>query len=120
MEIKVESNAIKIAELLGYELVPSLLGTGVYYHLGDRFTQNEVNRLFSSYQGLMPIVFECNRTDEYGITINWSVRLIDKTNGKTLLYFFKVGLNTESEFIEAIQEACIKYLELKNGNSLGS
>ena len=71
---------------------------------------------FSSYQGLIPIVFECNKSEHYGITINWSVRLTNKTDGKTLYYKFKVTLRTESEFIEAIQLAVIKYLELKNEN----
>ena len=118
----IESNAIKIAELLGYELVPSLLGTEVYYHLGDSFTQNEVNRLFSSYNGLMPIVFECRRTgSKYFISIGNDYIALDShisgwINETTVVY----NRDSETEFIKAIQLACIKYLELKNGNSLGS
>jgi hypothetical protein len=115
---KVEQNAIKIAELLGYELVPSLLGTEVYFHVGDSFTQKEVKRLFSSYQGLMPIVFECNNNTDCEIQIEsnqidfWGIN-----NGLTQSPYDKVfQYTTESGFVEAIQLACIKYLELKNGN----
>jgi hypothetical protein len=96
---KVEQNAIKIAELLGYELVPTLLGTEIYYHLGDRFTQNEIRRLFSSYNGLMQIIE--SEISEYELK---NIHFELKTNS----------------LLEAVQNFVIKYLELKNGNSLGS
>ena len=114
---KAEQNAIKIAELLGYELVPSLLGTEVYYHSGDSFTQNEVRRLFSSYNGLIPIVFECRRTDsKYFISIgNDYIALDSHINGWINETSVTYNRNSEPELIEAIQLACIKYLELKNG-----
>ena len=114
---KIESNAIRIAELLGYELVPSLLGTEIYYHLGDRFTQNEVKRLFSSYDGLMSIVFESRRTgSKYFISIGNDYIALDShisrwINEESVVY----NRDSEPEFIQAIQLACIKYLELKNG-----
>ena len=99
----IEQNALRIAELKDA--------------IGDVTDRWELIEFFSSYDGLMPIVFECNGGEHYGITINWSVRLTDKTNGKNLYYDFRVGLKTETEFIESIQQACIKYLELKNGNN---
>ncbi len=91
---KAEKNAIKIAELLGYELVPSLLGTEVYFHLGDSFTQNDVKRLFSSYDGLMQIIE--SEISEYELKA---------------IHF---ELKTDS-LLEAVQNFVIKYLELKNG-----
>ena len=107
----IEKNALRIAELLGYKKVLDM-----YCKNGQSFHEHKIET-FSSYNGLMPIVFECNGGEHYGITINWSVRLTDKTNGKNLYYDFRVGLKTETEFIESIQQACIKYLELKNGNN---
>jgi hypothetical protein len=106
---KVEQNALRIAELLGYELVPSPLGTGVYFHLGDRFTQNEIRRLYSSYQGLMPIVFECNN-DTY---MEMSIYPASIQLHHDRIFIFDII--DKSNPIEAIQLACIKYLELKNG-----
>lgn len=96
-----ETNALRIIGLL----YPDIDINGI----------EKYKEFFSTYNGLMPIVFECNGGEHYVITINWNVRLEDKTNGKTLYYDFRVGLTTEPEFIEAIQECVIKYLELRNG-----
>ena len=103
-----EQNALRIAELR-----PTYIDNVPF---GNKIIQSEsrIIEIYSSYNGLMPIVLECNKSGRYGITINWSVRLGDKVKNKTLLYYFRVGLQPEPEFIEAIQLACIKYFELKN------
>ena len=92
---KLETNALRIAELIGLPTTPS----NTY--------------VFEQYNGLMPIMFESNKSDiDYPITINpYQVKAYpcDEID----IY----GYNTEPEFIEALQLACIKYLELKNDNS---
>ena len=88
-----ERNAIKIAELIGLPTTPS-----------NTF-------VFEYYNGLMPIVFECNKSDvDYPITMN--PYQIKAYPGDGLDIY---GYHTEPEFIEALQLAVIKYLELKNG-----
>ena len=98
---KLETNALRIAELIGLPTTPS-----------NTF-------VFEYYDGLMPIVFECNKSDS-----------VIKFN-KHYVEFWYLGDNevphyndyrsnhiiNEPEFIEALQLACIKYLELRNAYS---
>ena len=102
-----ERNAIKIAELIGLPTTPS-----------NTF-------VFEYYDGLMPIVFECNgvfasnvsheiEISRYFVRIhiadlNQSADVVPEIDSYSFDY------NTEPEFIEALQLAVIKYLELKNG-----
>ncbi len=92
---KLETNALRIIEFL----YPDIDINGI----------EKYKEFFSSYQGLMPIVFESNNTD-YEIHLYSSCVQL---NTDDILIF---DYNTELEFIEAIQLACIKYLELKNEN----
>ena len=94
-----QTNALRIIELL----YPDIDINGI----------EKYKEFFSSYQGLMPIVFECNSGISFGITIKPDdIMLHNYTKEK---YWFDFNYKKESEFIEAIQLACIKYLELKNG-----
>ena len=72
---------------------------------------------FSSYQGLMPIMFECNNSENFCMDIQYGkvfiTKLIDIDDTEIIRYNYK----TEPEFIEAIQLAVIKYLELKDADS---
>ncbi len=90
-----ETNAIKIAELIGLPTTPS--NTFVFEH----------------YNGLMPIVFKCNADINYRIHIYEECVIFSTADGEMLLP--KLEYELEHEFIEALQLACIKYLELKNG-----
>ena len=94
---KLETNALRIIGLL----YPDIDINGI----------EKYKEFFSSYGGLMPIVFECNKSDiDYSITINpYQVKAYPYDEIDIYDY------NTEPEFIEALQLACIKYLELKNG-----
>ena len=92
---KLERNAIKIAELIGLPTTPS-----------NTF-------VFEYYDGLMPIVFECNADMNYRIHIYEECVIFSTADGEMLLPKLKYEL--ESEFIGSLQLACIKYLELKNG-----
>ena len=72
---------------------------------------NELINSFSFYSGLMPIVFECNKSNvDYPININ--PHQITAYPGDALDIY---SYDTEPEFIEALQECIIKYLEVKNG-----
>ena len=102
-----ERNAIKIAELIGLPTTPS-----------NTF-------VFEYYDGLMPIVFECNSVfastvsheieiSRYFVRIhiadlNQSADVVPEIDSYSFDYNF-----TEPEFIEALQLAVIKYLEIKN------
>ena len=106
-----ETNDLQIAELL----YPDIDINGI----------EKYKEFFSSYEGLMPIVFECNSvfasnvSHEIGISryfvsihiadLNQSADVVPEIDSCSFDY------NTEPEFIEALQLACIKYLELKNG-----
>ena len=98
---KSETNALRIVELL----YPNIDINGI----------EKYKEFFSTYNGLMPIVFECNSNSSYGDILNISIYYstvvvyVDSERKNTYWYY------TESKFIEAIQLACIKYLELKNG-----
>lgn len=92
-----ETNALRIIELL----YPDIDINGI----------EKYKEFFSSYQGLMPIVFECNKSNvDYPININPHQITAYPCDALDIYSY-----NTESEFIEAIQECVIKYLELKNG-----
>ena len=97
---KLETNALRIIELL----YPDIDINGI-----EKYKQ-----FFSSYNGLMPIVFECNNNTNMEIHIYPpTVQLLGY---KKYVFGYKNNLDkTEPEFIEAIQECVIKYLELKNG-----
>ena len=93
---KLETNALRITELL----YPDIDINGI----------EKYKEFFSSYQGLMPIVFECNKSDvDYPITMNPYQVKAYPGDGMDIY-----GYTTEPEFIEALQECVIKYLELKN------
>ena len=105
-----ETNALRIAELIGLPTTPS----NTY--------------VFEQYNGLMPIVFECNGvfasnvSHEIGISryfvsihiadLNQSADVVPEIDSYSFDYNF-----TEPKFIEALQLAVIKYLEIKNDNS---
>ena len=94
---KSETNALRITELL----YPNIDINGI----------EKYKEFFSSYQGLMPIVFECNKSEiDYPININPSQVTAYPDDAMDIYNY-----NSEPEFIEAIQLAVIKYLELKNG-----
>ncbi len=96
-----EQNALKIAKLLNPNVA-----------LRTFWKQDDIYK-FSHYDGLMPIVFECNyEQDDLDIEIviygsGLDVHLDDED---ILITTF----DTKEGFIEAIQLACIKYLEIKN------
>ena len=96
----IEQNALRIAKLMGFIIKDDL---------------NELEYLiakFNDYNGLMPIVFECNKSNiDYPININ-PYRLNAYPGDGLDIYEY----GTEPEFIESIQLACIKYLELKNAD----
>ena len=109
---KLETNALRIIELL----YPDIDINGI----------EKYKDFFSSYQGLMPIIFEIYASKHFTINIyNWVGRCIllahnSNTNpnwGHEILDCnYKYDFNrdiTEPEFIEALQLVCIKYLELK-------
>ena len=107
----IEQNALRIAELRPtyIENVP----------MGKKILQSNVRciEIYSSYNGLMPIVFECNKSDDYSLTMTSNcVHLSELHTMKPMkdkLNNYKIG-DTEPEFIEALQECVIKYLELQN------
>ena len=95
---KSETNALRIVELL----YPDIDINGI----------EKYKEFFSTYNGLMPIVFECNNNTNMEIHIYPpTVQLLGY---KKYVFGYKNNLDkTEPEFIEAIQLAVIKYLELK-------
>ena len=128
---KLETNALRIAELMGWRYNPifqqNTLDCNTYFADAVKISSNdELIELYSNYQGLMPIVFECNSvfasnvSHEIGISryfvsihiadLNQSADVVPEIDSYSFDYNF-----TEPEFIEALQLAVIKYLELKNG-----
>ena len=95
---KIQTNALRIIELL----YPDIDINGI----------EKYKEFFSTYNGLMPIVFECNNNTNMEIHIYQpTVQLLGY---KKYVFGYKNNLDkTEPEFIEAIQLAVIKYLELK-------
>ena len=97
---KIQTNALRIAELMGHDLSEQCW----HYILIESF---------SRYDYLMPIVFECNVDINYRIHIYEECVIFSTADGEMLLP--KLEYELEHEFIEALQLAVIKYLELKNG-----
>lgn len=119
MTDKIKENAIKIIKLLGLGLtLPQniILTSNESYNLLlnpiKEQKENSFIELYSSYNGLMPIVFECNKSEiDINIFLYPKYLCIVNGNHKPINYKY----NTESEFILALQECIIKYLEVKNG-----
>lgn len=97
----IETNALRIAELINPNRA-----LRTFWRDADIYK-------FSSYNGLMPIVFECNyEQDDLDIEIviygsGLDVHLDDED---ILITTF----DTKEGFVQAIQLAVIKYLELKS------
>lgn len=108
---KIIENSLKIAELMGRKIRIPI--TGAFGDVIFEELNTEAINPFMEYNGLMPIVFECNyEQDDLDIEIviygsGLDVHLDDED---ILITTF----DTKESFIEAIQLACIKYLELKN------
>lgn len=117
---KLQTNALRIAELMGWKYNPifkqNTLDCNTYFADAVKISSNEeLVELFSSYNGLMPIVFECNSKSPYGDIFNISIYydsvVIYINFERDSSYYYE----TEPKFIEALQLACIKYLEIKHG-----
>ena len=93
-----ETNALRIAELMGHDLSEQCW----HYILIESF---------SHYDYLMPIVFECNAGILFGIIIKPDEVVLHEYG--TAKYYYMCEYAAEPEFIEALQLTCIKYLELK-------
>lgn len=93
---KLETNALRITELL----YPDIDINGI----------EKYKEFFSTYNGLMPIVYECNQSSiDCSITMNrYQIKAYPEDGIDIYNY------SSEPKFIEALQLACIKYLELKN------
>lgn len=122
---KLETNALRIAELMGW-----------IYDYTDQYGEHRYSKglpsesekylimRFSSYNGLMPIVFECNKSKDFyypRIYINPQgydtisiFNYCDSQELSDLVANFDYNRESEPEFIEALQLACIEYLELRN------
>ena len=103
----IEQNALRIAELKDA--------------IGDVTDRRELIEFFSSYDGLMPLVFECNKSElDMTIDIDMNDVIVTqyKSNHKNIftygIYQENEFIKSENTFIEAIQLAVIKYLELKS------
>ena len=107
----IEKNAIRIAELLGQQIT----GDYIIARNPEPNPDNTVpyakiqTKKYSSYNGLMPIVWECNQDFGYNIRLNGYNVVLDEYRNT---FPYSCG-DTQTEFIEAIQKAVIKYLELK-------
>ena len=117
-----ETNALRIAELRGVKTHISIIGA--FGTVIDKVPNTGVINKFMDYNGLMPIVFECNgvfasnvsheiEISRYFVRIhiadlNQSADVVPEIDSYSFDYNF-----TEPEFIEALQLAVIKYLELK-------
>ena len=129
---KLEANALRIAELMGWRYNPifqqNTLDCNTYFADAVKISSNdELIELYSNYQGLMPIVFEIYASPHFTINIyNWVGRCILLAHNSNTTpnwsqepldgnyrYDFDIDI-TENEFIEGLQTVIIKYLELKN------
>ena len=110
-----ETNALRIAELMGYKPFGERIdGLPMGYTLNNSsWATCDIIPKFIDYNGLMPIVFECNADINYRIHIYEECVIFSTADGEMLLPKLKYEL--EPEFVEALQLACIKYLELRNG-----
>lgn len=100
---KLETNALRIIELMGKEINRSNIMD--FRYIAD----------YSNCRKLMPIVFECNRSNinsNVSIDIN-DVQVWIMQDDEYLID--PITYRSEESFIEAIQECVIKFLELKNG-----
>ena len=95
---KSETNALRIIEIL----YPDIDINGI----------EKYKEFFSTYNGLMPIVFECNQSDGADVIVFYldGVGFMNGNESDRI----EANYSTEPKFIEALQLACIKYLELKN------
>ena len=107
---KLETNALRIAELMGWIS-------------NDEGAENTFVQVYSSYNGLMPIVFECNvgfnvfqiQFDSKQVRFLRNNYQIEFDHGDGGIYYDSQDDEPlEFLFIEKIQKAVIKYLELKN------
>ena len=115
---KIIENSLKIAELMGYVAGETSTNNiiDIYYKNNVGYSSGILIKKYSSYNTLMPFVFECNQNDHISFTmtstcvhvteINTSKPMRDRLND------FPIG-DTEPEFIQAIQLAVIKYLKLR-------
>ena len=119
-----ETNALRIAELMEWKYQYTDRWSRIETYSKNELTKSsvELKRLFSSYNGLMPIVFECNQSsNDITIDIDCNDVVLTQYNSNYKLvctygiYGEQTFIKTEETFIEAIQLAVIKYLELKNG-----
>ena len=125
----IEQNALRIAELLGWN--PDSRDNNVYNIVIENRGPNEwlrqpqyaVVKTFSSYNGLMPLVFECNAgfntvaiiINEDNVQLLNNNKYVEFDHGDGGIYYdANDDEPLEFLFIEKIQLACIKYLELKN------
>ena len=111
----IESNAIKIAELLetaSPELYKKFSDYSLTHVIGEK---EHWEKYFSSYNGLMPIVFECNMGPaKYGfIDIQFKRKYVQYLCDENPAYFEFLEFDDEYKFMEALQLCCIKYLEVK-------
>ena len=116
---KLETNALRIAELMGYKI--NSYDSRLY--MKDSFCYGNIELIakFNNYNGLMPIVFEfmyqqqyfSGAIDDICISIEKYYPEDDSYDNES----FDFDLEKENPFIEPIQLACIKYLELRNDNS---
>ena len=126
-----ETNALRIAGLMGWRYNPifqqNTLDCNTYFADAVKISSNdELIELYSSYNGLMPIVFECNTGDNL-FAIRFDEDKVDLLRNNKRIEFdpsdgglYQVDYEEEPNenfFIEALQLAVIKYLELKNDNS---
>ena len=111
---KLEANALRIAELMGYKPFGERIdGLPMGYTLNNSsWATCDIIPKFIDYNGLMPIVFECNYVQDdldIEIVIYGSGLDVHLDDEDILITMF----DTKEGFIEALQLACIKYLELK-------
>lgn len=113
MTYKIKENAIKIAELKNE--IPKKVPHTKWYRIGEYLVADVTTNtaIYESYNGLMPIVFECNTNTN----MNTEIRILQDSIMFVYLYQLHVANDyfTEIEFILALQECIIKYLEVKNG-----
>lgn len=112
MENKIKQNAIKIAELKNE--IPKKVSHTKWYRICEYLVADVTTNtaIYESYNGLMPIVRECNNSKiNINIFLYPNYLCIVNSYHKPIIHKF----DNEPEFILAIQECIIKYLEVKNG-----
>lgn len=114
---KLRKNAMKIAELNGWQYQYTDRWTRVETYSKNEVTENsiELKHLFSSFDGLLPLVLEC----AFSGLIDFEIFSADR---KIFVEISECGtikgenpIKTEEEFIKEIQLLIIQYLEFKNG-----